>query len=476
MNTVKKVAKNTTVLFIATLTSYTLGFFTTLYSARYLGAGGFGIISLALSLTSLFGVFADLGLSNLTVREVTREKSFKDKYILNTTLIRVILAFLTFGTLILAVNIIGYSHLVKEVIYFITFSIIFTAFTGGFSSIFQAYEKMEYQSIGTIINAVFMFLGTLLAVIFKLDILIFAAIYFLASLLTLTYSFGVYVLKFGLPKLDIDLSFWKPTIKEALPFGIAGVFVTIYYWIDSVMLSVMVGNEAVGWYNAAYKLLFAFLSLYSVYMVAIFPVMANLYKTSLKALQFSYERSFKYMLLISIPIAIGTTILSNKVILLVYGADYIPSIIALQILVWTIIFMFLNGISGNLLGSINQQLVVTKITASGAVLNILLNLVLIPKFSLVGSSVATVLTEFLILPLYLYVLLKTSFTDYKFILKDLPKIVVANITMAVYLIVSKDMNLFLEIIIGSIIYLSTLYLTKTLDEEDLSLIKSLLKR
>ena len=476
MSTANRIAKNTTILLFATFISYILGFFTTLYTARYLGAEGFGVISLALALTAIYGIFTDLGLSTLTVREVARNKKLAGKYLVNTTFIKLILVTLTLVFLILTTKVVGYSQQVNYVIYLIAFSMIFGSFSGIFYSIFQSYEKMEYQSIGTIINAALMFLGVLIAVFYNLDIVAFAFIYGLVSLVVLIYNISVYSWKFVIPKIMIDWTFLKPTIKDAIPFGVTGIFTMVYFWIDSVILSLMVGNEVVGWYNAAYRLIFIFISLYSVYMVSIFPVMSGFYKTSKKSIKIVYERSFKFLLIISIPIAVSTTLLADKIILLIYGAGYIPSIIALQILIWTIVFMFVNNLSLNLLGSVNRPLIVAKIIAAGAVFNIILNILLIPKFSYIGSSAATVITELLMIPIFIHILLKTEYTETSALIKDLPRILVSNIVLIPVIIYLNNFNLFLIILIATSSYIIMILLTKTLDSDDLSLIKSLLKR
>jgi O-antigen/teichoic acid export membrane protein len=476
MTTVRTIAKNTTVLFIATIISYILGFFINIYIARYLGAEGFGILSLALALTGIFAIFTELGLNTLTIRDIARDKSLKDNYVTNTAIIKVFLSFLTFGLIILTVNIIGYNSEVAYVIYIITVSIILGAFTSIFNSIFQALQKMEYMSIGNILNAVLLFAGVLWGIYFKLDIFFFAAIYLIANSLVLIYSFLVYIWKFSIPQININLSLWKPKLKEALPFGITNIFGSIYYWIDSVMLSIMVGNEVVGWYNAAYRLMFVFLSVYAVYMSSMFPVMSKFFKTSEEFLKLSYELSFKYLLIISIPIAVGTTLVADKVILLIYGNEFIPAILTLQILIWTIPFLFINGLSGNLLNSINKQVTIMKVTSIAAVINIILNLALIPRFSLIGSSVATVFTELVLLVILTHLLLKTDYLDWKAVIKVIPSILISNIIMIVFIIYLRDINLLELILMASIIYIIAIFLTKTIDKRDISIIKSILGR
>lgn len=476
MSTVRTIAKNTAVLFTATIISYILIFFVNIYIARYLGAEGFGILSLAIALTGIFTIFTDLGLNTLTVREVTRDKSSTNNFLINTSLIKIFLAFLTFGLIFVTVNTLGYTKEVSYVIYIITLSVIFTAFTNVFNSIFQAYEQMEYMSIGNILNSAVLFIGVITGISYKLDIFFFAVIYLAASLFVLIYSFIIYLYKFPKPKIRVDLSFWESTLKEALPFGVANIFGSIYYWIDSVILSKIVGNEVVGWYNAAYRLMFVFLSIYTVYLAAIFPVMSKFYKNSEEYLKFSYERSYKYLLIISLPIAVGTTLLADKIILLIYGNGYTPAIFALQILIWTIPFLFINGLSGYLLSAVNRQMVLTKITFIGTILNITLNLILIPKFSFIGSSVATVITELSLSPILIHLLLKANYTDKKALLMNFPQIIASNIIMAVPIIILRDINLLLLILIASIMYIVSIYLFKALDEIDISLIRNLLNR
>jgi O-antigen/teichoic acid export membrane protein len=476
MSTARRVTKNTGVLFIAQLITYVIGFFITMYTARYLGTEGFGILSLALSITAITGIFADLGLGSLMMREIARNKSLTSKFFSNTILIKFLLSFLTIGITIAIVYIFKYPEPITTVIYIITLSTLINAFNGVFVSIFQAYEDMEYVSVGTILNSVIMLVGTFIGIYYQLDILFFATIYVVANILTLAVSLFIYQWKLSQPKLEIDFSFWKPSLKEALPFGVAGIFVIIYYQIDSIMLSVISGTEAVGLYNAAYRLIYLFLSLYNVYIIAIFPVMSTFFKTSKESLNFAFERSFKYLLIISLPLTVGTVLVAKKIILLIYGANYLPSVLALQVLIWTIIFMFLNGLGGNLLGAANRQPVVTKITGFGAVLNILLNLVLIPTFGFVGAAAATVFTEFCILPLFMYIMVKTQNTQIKPLIKDLPKIIVSTAVMAVVVILLNFLNLFLVIMIAIIVYFVAIFITRTLDETDIEILRSIVKK
>src|SRR5665648_276735 len=114
MSAVRKIAKNTGVLFISQIITFILGFFITMYTARYLGVNGYGILALALSITGIFGICADLGLGTLMVRDISRNNFLADKYISNIALMKIFLSFLTFGLIALVVNIFGYNEVIKN--------------------------------------------------------------------------------------------------------------------------------------------------------------------------------------------------------------------------------------------------------------------------------------------------------------------------------------------------------------------------
>lgn len=268
--------------------------------------------------------------------------------------------------------------------------------------------------------------------------------------------------------------FQKKSIRNALPFGITGIFVTIYFWIDSVMLFYMQGNAAVGIYTLAYKLLLVLLSIYSVYMVAIFPVMTKLHENSPKSLKIAYENSLKYFLIIGIPLAIIITIMANDIILLVYKKySFIPAVIPLQILVWATAFMFINGLATNLLNSIGNQVTVTKITGIGAIFNISLNIILIPFLSYTGASIATVLTEILIAILFLHSISLTKYSSNKKLIRNIWRIIIPNIILIIILITNNASLFILPIAIA--LYILGLYITNAINNEDIKLIKSIIK-
>ena len=446
-----------------------------MYTARYLGAEGFGVLSFALAFAGMFGVFSDLGARDLTVREVARDKSLAKKYLANISTMKLIQGIITFGLITVTINAFSYPEQTIIVVYLVAFSVIFGAFSGMFYSIFQAYEKMEWQSLGQILSSVLMLLGALFAISRELDVISFAYIYFVVNAIVLGYAFAVCSWKFVIPMIEIDWEFWKATIKKALPFGLTGIVVTIYYQIDTVMLSLMVpnANEAVGWYNASYRLVLALLFIPSAYYLSVFPIMSRFYKNSKNSLKFIHDRSFKYATMIAIPIGVGTTLLASRIILLIFGSEYHPSIIALQILIWSSVFIFVNGTYSTLLNSTNKQFNVTKIAVIGMIVNVSLNFIFIPIYSYVGASITTVFTEFVAL---LGLMFYSPYNIDKAGIKDiLSKVFISTLVMAVFIEYFKTANLLFLILISIALYFGVLCAIKGFDEIDILLIKKVTK-
>ncbi|NMO09461.1 flippase [Methanobacterium subterraneum] len=468
MSTIRRVVKNTILLFSSTILSYILLFFVNMYTARYLGVEGFGNLSLAFALSGIFVVFMDLGLSTLLVREVARDKSLSNKYLGSITVIKLILSLISFGIIILLVNLIHYPEEISTVIYLIIVSTIIGSFTSLFYSLFQAYEKMEYQSIGTILNSILL----LSFIIFIIDtdgnIITFAQVYILVNLISLVYCFVVIKRNFMPLKLEIDFNFWKTVIITALPLSLSLIFSVIGFRIDSVLLSTINGNLAVGYYTAPYRLIEVLIFVPSVFSSAIYPVMSNFYVSSRQTLENSYEKSIKYMIIISLPIAVGVTLLADKIIILVYGYGFIPSILTLQILIWVVPLIFLTYIYGTFLVSINKQNMSLKITFIAMIINIVLNLLLLPSFSYLAASLITVITEIIALILCYYYLSKLLIKIN--ILKLFVKPSLGSLIMGLLIIFLKT-NLVVLIILSSLLYLTLLIILKTFDKEDIDLFK-----
>lgn len=474
MSTIRRIAKNTSLLVFAQLLNFVFGVIFLIYTARYLGVSGYGILSFALAYTGIFSIFTDLGLNNLLVRELARDNSLTIKFVRNFSSIKIILVLITIIIIILSINLLNYPKNVIYVVYIISLYLLFSTFSQMFYSIFQAYEKMEYQAIGQLINSILLLSGVFLAIHYEFSVIGFAFIYLFASIITFIYIFLIFILYFAFFKLEFDWQFFKINIKTAIPFGLSSIFVSTYFYIDSILLSIIKGTVYVGWYSAATNLAYVLLFLAIAYFSSIYPIMSKLYKTSENSLKIGYERSFRYMLIIAFPLAVGVTLLANNIILLIYGNKFLPSVIALQILIWAVFFSYMSYTPMYSLYSINKQAAYTKIVFCCMVLNIILNLILIPKFSYIGASVVTVITEFLAFAM-LFQFVKTHLGN-PFTYRFLIKLTVCVATLGLYIVYFKSaLGLILTILGGVILYLLLAMMLKVISQEDLIIIKRLLK-
>ena len=311
MNAIQRIFKNTAVLLISYILSYGFAFLYTIYSARYLGVENFGILSFALAFTGIIGIFSDLGLNALVTREIARDKSIIKEYIGNILTIKLILSIITFVLIVLLVNLLDYSNETIYVVYLLALFTLFGNLSMLFYSIFQAFEEMEYQSIGQILNSLLILIGIIIGMMYGFDLLKFALIYFAVGLIVLVYAYSTFTWKFFLPKIKFNPDLSRIIIKSALPLSLTFIFSLVYFKIDSIILSLIQGNETVGIYAASYNVMTALTFIPSVFAVSIYPVLSKFYISSEKSLKVSYQKSFKYLFLISLPIAMSITFLAN---------------------------------------------------------------------------------------------------------------------------------------------------------------------
>ncbi|MBM4240702.1 MAG: flippase, partial [Euryarchaeota archaeon] len=132
------------------------------------------------------------------------KRKISSKYLGNIAIIKTILVIFTFCLIAIITNILNYPWQTIQVIYLIGLSVLLGSFNGLFYSIFQSYEKMEYQSLGNVLNSILMLIGTLLAILLGFTVVGFAVIYLVVSAILLIYSLFVCIWKFVLGKIEVD--------------------------------------------------------------------------------------------------------------------------------------------------------------------------------------------------------------------------------------------------------------------------------
>ncbi|MFC1915614.1 flippase [Chloroflexota bacterium] len=476
MSTVQRIAKNTLVLYVAHIVTALLSAVLVVFIARILGAANYGVFSFAIVFTSLFGILTNLGMNELIIREVARDKDKASKYSGNTVVMRLILSVIVIALIITTINLMNYPRETVLVVSIFGFYTILTSLAAIFRVTFRAFERMEYEALVSVIAKLISFsLG--MAVLFAgYGVVQLAFVFLFAGVAELLISFLICVAKFARPRLEADWGFWKQSLRISFPFILSNAFTLIYIRIDTVMLSKMKGDAVVGWYNAAYNLVLALEPVVFLFMTAVFPVMAQLFISSKESLKMSYEKSFKYLLILGLPMSVGLVALADRIILFLYAEGFTPSITALQIVGWYLLLVCMSRPILYLLVSINRQGWMAFIAGMGAFANIGLNLLLIPPLSYVGAAIATIATQSLVIVISWLVAARYLFKlpVHRIILKPL----IASVLMGgiVYQLNQvAEVNLFLLITLGAVLYFVLIWLMKTFSAEDKELLRQVIK-
>lgn len=393
MATTKSIVKNTAYLSSAFIGQKILSFIYFTLIARLVGVVDTGAYVFALSFTTIFSVFVDFGLAPLIQREIARAPA-RTKAIIQKTL--AIKSFYAIIAIILAVTIgrlMGLSGLVLNMVYIALALMIFDSFNITMWSAFRGHHKLQYEASSVILAQIIVLAigvtGLVMGV--SLEILIIALL--VGSIFTSIYAFSLVRAKlkiWAVPRFKG--AYDKKFLQESFPFGFSGAFTRVFSSIDSVMLRQMVGQGAVGLYAVPNKIVFALQFIPAAFAASIYPAMSHLYKEDKKKMIRIFEESMLFLLLLSIPIAVGIFVLTPIIITDLYTSEFAAAIPAMYILVWGVVFGFVEFPLGALLSAIGQQRKNTITRGIVMTINIVLNILLIPLYSFLGASIAAVVS------------------------------------------------------------------------------------
>jgi len=377
-----------------------------IYIARIFGAAAYGKFNFALAFTSIFLIFSDLGISQISLREISKDKNkIEDFYPLFS--FKIILAALTFLLIIFSAIFITNDLITRNLIFLLGLYSLINSILMFFFVMFQAWQKMEYQAAFQIAEAFFLGISTVIVIFQFPQILNLGYAYVFAAIAGAVFLlFFLYIKKIPV-KLEIRPKVWKRYVSISWPLMFTGLSDALLVNTDTIIMGYWDKIRDVGWYQAAYKVInFVFIPIGLIY-TAFFPALGNIIKKSRERTMKIFDDFVKVMIFFAFPITIGGIILAPQIIDWLYGSEFYPSIFALQIL------LIMAGLNF-MIAPLHQWLILTDrqkqlffITMVSTVLNIILNIVLIPKFSLYGAGMSTVLASFVFF-LLLYIITKNE--------------------------------------------------------------------
>lgn len=394
------VVRNTAFMLGSQVASKILAFIFSVYVIRQLGDVHFGRYAAALAYVSIFAMLTDLGTSWFSVREMARQKENIAWMVPDMMALRAILSLVAIVIISLSAWWLGKSPDVVLGIFVASCSLLLYAFQGPLDGVMIATERLDFSSIFNLLNKiVFMTLGTILLIMGVGYIGLLIAT--LTGVLVMGLSSGyvatqVMKLEFERP----DPRRWWYLIRSSFPFGVnaaAGEFARRF---DTVFMSFVLTDAAVGWYNVPYNMILTMLLMAQSLAMAMYPTMVKEYDSGRGSIQDTVQRALRYLLLLSFPIAVGGTLLADQIILLLYGPQFENSISVMRILVWVLPCLFLAEILGRTSSTLHLENKAAKISVINAVISVILNLILITTFGVIGAAVALLITRLLGITLF----------------------------------------------------------------------------
>lgn len=485
MSYTQKVAYNTAAQIVGKVVGIGISLFTITALFRYLGVEGVGRYTTVFAFVSFFSVFADFGLQWTLIRELAVQKD-KNKVFQNILSLRLIIAVLVHLASFAVVWLFNYPIDVKIGVGIITFSWFFTTMNSTFVGVFQNNYRLDLSVATDVLGRAIIYVLILLATLYDLGFTTVLMAYIFGTAVNF-FSNVLLSRRFVTLGFGRDTSYWPTLIRQAFPIGIVLVFHFIYFKIDSLMLSWMRGMVDVGVYGTSYKLLEVLETLPVMFLGASFPLITSYVVNKDKRLSGAFQKQFDFLSLAGFPIVAGTYVLSQPIIDFIGGrsgefsntatvlflGQPATSVTVLKILVFVIAISFFTNLYAYLIVALGKQRNMVLPTIGFALVNVVLNLILIPIGSYIGSSFATLITELIVLvaTVYiagLYIKIPISYSAFA-------KIIACAVAMGViaHYLNLAGVNLFVNIVIAALVYGALVFVVRAVP---MDLVKSMIRR
>lgn len=475
------VSRNIAVTFVGDVITNLLALLLTFLVARKLGAAGLGAYSFAFAFASLFIVLSEFGTLTFLVKEVAADKSKAPLYVRSIAFLKFIFGLVTFGLSVMFIMLTkGSDPFAIRLVVLASIVMFFNYYGYLFRAVFQAYERMEFDAFLRVLEK-FISVGSGIILLFLgygLEAVIIAQV--VSYFIVFVVSWVLITKKFVPLGFHFDKKLAARIIVSSAPFWLTSAFIYIYFRIDTVMLSFMTDYVQVGLYNAGYKFLEALAFFQTAVLVSVFPTFSRLHMEGSKEnLSKFFKESFYFLFSYAAPLCLGGLMVSLQLLSFVYGQPFTVanSVLSLKILFIALFFLFVNYIMGFLLNSINKGKQFTIVAGIAVIVNVVTNLIVIPKYGIVGSSFATVLTEIVNFGLLFYLIKKSGFS-LPFVRLLKPAFCAGLMFILLYFFQKLWLDkIFLEnmiayisisVIFGAFIYFASMIITKGFDIKEMA--------
>jgi O-antigen/teichoic acid export membrane protein len=385
------VVKNTGAMLFGTIIRMSASFVLVVFIGRRLGPTGMGEFSLILTLFWVFQTMAGMGIQPLLIREVASDRENTGTILINAALLSFLVSCLMSVLMILFSAVMKYSSVVQVAALWMSAALVLATVSLVFQSVFIAWEKAQLVLIGmTWENIVRLLIG-----VFVLmrggGIVAISAVFAVSGLVNLAVNIGlmhrhITCMKF---KIDPGVCLW---LARLLPtFAGISIFSTLFWHMDILLLSRLVNMEALGYYSAPMRLVNVIKLVLQSYKVAIQPVAARLYRVSKTDFREFCEKSLRYIFMFTIPVSIGGLILSDRLLLFIFGEAFAQSNLIFKIVIWILIPYGMILVFASFLIAAHFQHVDMRINLVSMLLAYALGYSLISRYGILGAGAAVLL-------------------------------------------------------------------------------------
>ena len=361
--------------------------------ARELGATGLGKFVFGLAFLQIAMVPVEFGFDRYLLRRVAKDRASVNELFFDVLSLKLVLTVPLLALVTVVLLVAGYDDQTREVVWLLAIGFVLDALANTIHSLFLALERGGLLASVVIVQrlaAAAMGLAVLAA---GYGVVAVAATYSAGAAIGLAMAATLLIRRIGLPRRSVTVRGWRRLTAVSLPFGLQDVFTVILFKVDAVILSLMATEAAVGRYGGAYRLLEATFFITFALTGAFAPMYTYLDRDSEPTVQAAFERSLKLALAGLVPIAAVFGLLAEPVSRLFFGAGLEDAADPLRFLAPVIFLTGIVTLASSLIVSRRNPMVMVWATAAVVVLNVTLNIVLIPVWEETGAAVAMLVSE-----------------------------------------------------------------------------------
>ncbi|MBN1559555.1 flippase [candidate division KSB1 bacterium] len=361
-------------------------------ATRYLGAHDYGVYTVATTIGFFVSLFADLGISTILTREISKRPKIAAKFFARVLSIKLLLTVLAVCALLIYLALANYTEKQSHVILIFSIAAVLGSFSTSAFGVFRGIEKMEYEAIGVSLDKFISVIVGIAILLCGLGVEYFIWSFVASGVVLFIFSFWALYRKFIHFEIKWHRRQAKIILFISIYLGISAFLSMIYNYMDILMLSKMGSMQDVGFYSAAHRVLMVTRIFPTILVTAFLPQLSAHHADYQKLANF-FSEGVSYLFLIIFPLVPATVLLADPIIQFICGVDFMPAADALQILAFATAAQILNIFFVPLYIATNNEKKIVHFQLIGLYVNVVLNLILIPVISFKGAAIATVATE-----------------------------------------------------------------------------------